>query len=163
MQEVYERVFVANELSCRRGDDEWAVVHACKSPCHQNAVGYKKSLLNSHPHYLVLIEGPDLFMNIVDPPIPLFMPASFTNFLEFSDKHWLAGHKLLIHCNKGESRAPSLALLFLAKRRSVLTNDSYQSARVEFELLYPNYRPGQGIQMYFSRQWNEMSAISPGS
>ena len=36
------------------------------------------------------------------------------DFLEFSNKHWRQGKKLLIHCNQGESRAPSLALLFVA-------------------------------------------------
>jgi hypothetical protein len=157
MQEVYERVFVANELSCRRGDNGWAVVHACKSPCHRRAVGYQGSLHSSHPNYLVLIEGLDLFMNVIDPPTPLFMPASFTGFLAFSEKQWMAGHKLLIHCNQGESRAPSLALLFLAKCRSALNNGSYQAARTEFELLYPKYNPGRGIQTYFSRKWDDMN------
>ena len=163
MQEVYERVFVANDQSCRRGDDEWAIVHACKSPCHQRAVGYQGKLQNTHPNYLVLIDGADLFMNIIDPPAPLFMPASFTSFLAFSDKQWLAGRKLLIHCNQGESRAPSLALLFLAKCRSALNNHTYQSARAEFELRYPAYNPGKGIQTYFSRNWNEMSIVPPNS
>jgi hypothetical protein len=160
MQEVYERVFVANDQSCRRGDDEWAVVHACKIPCHQRAVGYQGSLHKTHSNYLALIEGSNLFMNIIDPPVPLFMPASFTCFLGFSDKHWLAGKKLLIHCNKGESRAPSLALLFLAKCRSALNKDSYQSARLQFEARFPNYNPGKGIQTYFAQKWNEMNAIA---
>ena len=40
MQEVYERVFVTDATSCLSGSDGVAVVHACKSPCHQRAVGY---------------------------------------------------------------------------------------------------------------------------
>ena len=36
MQEVHERVFIANDTSCTKGSDELAVVHACKSPCHGN-------------------------------------------------------------------------------------------------------------------------------
>jgi hypothetical protein len=163
MREVYERLYVANESSCRQGNDEWAVVHACKSPCHQRAIGYTKSLPASHPNYLVLIEGQNLFMNIIDPPIPLFMPESFANFLDFSEREWLSGRKLLIHCNKGESRAPSLALLFLAKCRAALSNDSYLSARAEFEQLYPEYNPGKGIQMYLSDHWRELVALPPRS
>ena len=118
MQEVFERVWVGSDTSCRAGGGEWAVVHACKSPCHQRAVGYQGSLVSSHANYLVLNRGRDLYLNLIDPPKPLFMPASFIAFLGFADAEWTAGRKLLIHCNLGESRAPSLALLFLAKRLS---------------------------------------------
>jgi hypothetical protein len=152
--EVYERVWVAGDQECRSGDGEWAVVHACKSPCHQRAVGYRGSLPQSHPNYLALDQGWDLFLNLIDPRGPLFMPASFITFLDFADVHWEAGRKLLIHCNQGESRAPSLALLFLAKNRSALDNGSYLAARTQFEHLYPNYRPGSGIQVFLSTHWD---------
>ena len=115
MQEVHERVMVTNDLSCTRGNENLAVVHACKSPCHQREVGYKGKLANTHPNYLVLEKDSDLFLNIIDPPVPLFMPLLFSAFLEFANKHWGQGKNLLIHCNQGESRAPSLAMLFLAK------------------------------------------------
>jgi hypothetical protein len=161
VEQVYERVFVDGDLSCRHGDAEWAVVHACKSPCHQRAVGYQGSLPNTHRNYLTLVDGSDLFMNIIDPPVPLFMAPSFSNFLRFSEEHWLAGKKLLIHCNQGESRAPSLALLFLAKCRKAIDNTSYLAARTEFERLYSRYNPGKGIQTYFAKHWDELRDISP--
>jgi len=158
MQEVYERVWVANDQYCRKGGGEWAIIHACKSPCHQRAVGYQGSLPNTHVNYLALCEDQDLFLNIIDPPRPLFMAPTFVAFLEFSDREWLAGRKLLIHCNQGESRAPSLALLFLAKRRAVLKSDSYLVAKSEFEKMYPNYNPGLGIQTYLTKKWQELDA-----
>lgn len=160
MQEIYERVWVANDQACRSGAGEWAVVHACKSPCHQRAVGYQGSLPGTHANYLVLSNGQDLFLNLIDPPKPLFMPASFDAFLSFSDREWLAGRKLLIHCNQGESRAPSLALLFLAKRRRALNNNSYPAARLDFEKLYPGYKPGLGIQTYLTQKWHELDAAA---
>jgi predicted protein tyrosine phosphatase len=111
-------------------------------------------LSNQHPSYLILEQENDLFLNIIDPPVPLFMPPLFSRFIEFSNKHWSQGQKLLIHCNQGESRAPSLALLFMAKVVSVIPNDSYEAAREEFEKLYPRYNPGKGIQKYFSNNWS---------
>ena len=39
MQQVFERISVGSARDCRPGDGEWAVAHACKSPCHQQAVG----------------------------------------------------------------------------------------------------------------------------
>lgn len=156
MQEVYERVSVANELSCISGNARLAVVHACKSPCHQRAVGYKGSLPNAHPNYLVLERENDLYLNIIDPPIPLFMPPLFSNFLTFAKKHWQEGRKLLVHCNQGESRAPSLVLLFLAKGLSVIDKSSYQAARKEFEAIYSQYIPGKGIEAYFTKNWESL-------
>jgi len=161
MLEVYERVWVANDQACRRGGGDWAVVHACKSPCHQRAVGYQGSLPSTHANYLVLSSDQNLYLNLIDPPRPLFMPASFEAFLEFAKREWAAGRKLLIHCNQGESRAPSLALLFLAKRLQVLDNISYHAARLEFEKLYPSYKPGLGIQAYLANNWLDINAASP--
>lgn len=81
--QIYERVTVANDSSCTRGGDNLAVVHACKSPCHQNAVGYRGKLSATHPNYLVLENDNDLFLNIIDPPVPLFMPRCLVDFLIF--------------------------------------------------------------------------------
>lgn len=151
--QVYERVIVTNDLGCTSGSDKLAVVHACKSPCHQRALGYSGKLQDTHPNYLVLETDNDLFLNIIDPPVPLFMPPLFSRFLDFSNKHWHNGQELLIHCNQGESRAPSLALLFLAKGVSVISDESYAAARRDFERTFQRYNPGKGIETYFSKNW----------
>ncbi|WCN14930.1 hypothetical protein GV054_18905 [Marinomonas mediterranea] len=158
MQEIHERVIVTNDLSCTRGNSEVAVVHACKSPCHQGAVGYRGKLPSTHPNYLVLEQEYDLFLNIIDPPIPLFMPPLFTEFLAFANKHWSQDRKLLIHCNQAESRAPSLAMLFLAKGVFAIPDTSYEVARLEFEKLYSRYNPGKGIETYFSKNWSQLGS-----
>lgn len=155
MIKVQERVYVGNETDCRVGDDEWAVVHACKSPCHQRAVGYRGSLPQDHPHYLVFQQGTDLYLNLVDPQVPLFMAQSFTSFLAFARVQLNEGRKILIHCNQGESRAPSLALLLLAKLVCSISNDSYKAARADFEALFTGYYPGMGIQKYLADHWSE--------
>ena len=64
----------------------------------------------------------------------------------------------MVHCNQRKSRAPSVALLFLAKCRAALSNDSYLTARSEFEKLYPGYKPGPGIQAYLRRKWHKLGA-----
>ena len=155
MVEVQDGLYVGNEADCRVGDDEWAVVHACKSPCHQRAVGYRGNLSPDHPHYLVFEQGADLYLNLVDPPIPLFMASSFISFLAFARVQLKVGRKILIHCNQGESRAPSLALLLLAKLVGSISNESYGAARVEFETLFIAYNPGMGIQKYLAEHWSE--------
>lgn len=156
MVQVTERLYVGTDRDCRPGGANWAVVHACKSPCHQRAVGYRGSLPKSHEHYLVLEEEHDLYLNLVDPPTPLFMPPSFSSFLGFACSRLERGANLLIHCNQGESRAPSLALLLLAKRLGVLPSLAYESAWQAFQELYSGYRPGLGIQAYLREHWEEL-------
>lgn len=110
----------------------------------------------SHPNYLALQREHDLYLNIIDPPVPLFKAETFERFLAFSRSKYDSGASLLIHCNQGESRAPSLALLFLAKHIGALPRSSYPDARQEFERLFPAYQPGNGIQQFLVRNWNEI-------
>lgn len=129
-----------------------AVVHACKDPCHRHAVGYSgRGLPNTHPNYLVLERDNHLYLNLIDPPGPLFMMESFVSFLAFVDKH-VDEREVLIHCNLGESRAPSLALVYLAKRLNAIANDSFPSAARDFSAKYP-YSPGKGIQTWLTKNW----------
>jgi predicted protein tyrosine phosphatase len=158
MQEIHERVLVLSEVACRSGSDSLAVVHACKSPCHQRGVGYTGNLQKTHPNYLTLTRGNDLFLNIIDPPIPLFPDELFAVFLSFAREKWDAGLQLLIHCNKGESRAPSLGLVFLAKHIRALPNGSYAEAKREFVKRFPNYTPGKGIETYLTNKWQALDA-----
>lgn len=156
MIQLHKDVFVGTENDCRRGGDGWAVVHACKHPCHVNVVGYSGSLPSRHPNYLVLEDEDDLVLNMIDPPVPLFRPEIFAAFLSFARRKTSEGKKLLIHCNQGESRAPSLALIHLAKVAGVLSDDSYALARADFEELFPAYRPGFGIQTYLEANWTKL-------
>lgn len=157
---VYERVWVGNDDDCRVAQRAGlATVHACKT-CHQQQLKYEKSLPADHPHYLsvqdVGSEGSGLFLNLIDPPIPLFKLQSFEIFLKFASERYGDGEALLIHCNQGLSRAPSLALLFLSKRLGVIGNGSFKRARTDFEDLYPQYNPGKGIEMFLKEHWKEL-------
>lgn len=163
MNEVYDRLHVGGDTVCRTGGDGWAVVHACKDPCHRGAIGYTGSLPQSHPQYLSLEEGEDLYLNMIDPEQPLFMKEMFEDFFAFAAAQWEDGKELLIHCNQGRSRSPSLALLFLAGHVGAITDDSFADAWAEFEALYPRYRPSQGIQIYLQRNWDEVLRLAPSS
>lgn len=140
--------------ACAACGAESALVHACKEPCHRAGVGYaSRSLDKDHPHYLSLEQGRHLYLNMIDPPQPLFQRASFARFFDFVDRH-IETCPVLIHCNKGESRAPSLALLYMAKR-GFLPDENYAAARAAFETRFP-YKPGRGIAAFLTQHWNEL-------
>ena len=156
MIEVYPNLYVGTESDCFFDNrDDWAVVHACKFPCHQKAVGYSGNLSRKHPNYLVLERGTHLFLNMIDPDTPLFKPPLFDSALSFMDRYFPT-HKVLIHCNKGNSRAPSLALLYLSKCIQVINSESYATAAKDFRTKFPGYQPGRGIQTYLTKHWTEI-------
>jgi hypothetical protein len=154
MIEVHDKVFVGDGAACRPGCATLAVVHACKSPCHQQSVGYRGNLSPAHPNYLILRNPYDLFLNIIDPPVPLFKVETFNQFLLFAGEHHDRGVAVLVHCNQGESRAPTLALLFLAKHLKVIPDASFSDAKAAFTDLYPGYNPGAGIQQFLTKNWS---------
>jgi hypothetical protein len=155
MIEVEPGVYVGTESDCRPGSQEWSVVHACKHPCHRNAVGYTTRISPNHPNYLVLKTEFDLFLNIIEPDQPLFMLPLFTETLNFTREHMQQNRKLLFHCNQGESRPPALAMLHLAKYLGVIEASTYDLAVSDFLPRYPMFRPGLGIQIYMRQHWNE--------
>ena len=156
MNTVISGLFVGTERDCQRGNHKLALVHACKTPCHQRAVGYCGTLQQSHPNYLVLEHEFDLYLNIIDPPIPLFRVELFTAFLAFAQSHWLRGRQLLIHCNQGESRAPMLAFLFLARVDRSIPSSTFHDGFAHFKQLYPNVNPGRGITTFMEQHWDEL-------
>ncbi|MBN2006406.1 MAG: dual specificity protein phosphatase family protein [Anaerolineae bacterium] len=159
MIEVYPNLFVGtqtdyeDDVAHRTG---WAVVHACKEPFHRRALGYKgRSVAKDHPEYLVARRGDELSLNIIDADDPAyFAPEMINAALDFIDESLDAGKRVLLHCNLGESRSPSIALFYLAMRRKALPTTSLEAAEVEFRKLYPKYLPKPGIRGYLLQHWN---------
>ena len=84
MDLVFSNVYIGGQDDCQRGFDNLSVVHAVKHPCHQRILQYKGSLPPSHPNYLYFRQDQDLFLNIIDPDVPLFKLETFKIFLEFA-------------------------------------------------------------------------------
>lgn len=149
---VANRLSIGDEASCSFADDpSLAIVHACKDPCHRRAVGYKTRTIPSiHPHYLAMERGNHLFLNVIDPETPLFMMPNFTAFMVFMDRH-IADREVLIHCNQGESRSRSLAMLYMSKR-GLLPSESYEAAAIAFRAIC-SFNPSRGITLWLTKNW----------
>ncbi len=148
-------LYIGNLADCSFTDrSDWAIVHACMNPCHLLAVGYNGSAPKTHPEYLVCRRGSHLFLNVVDMDTPQqhqFMAPMIREAFAFITE--MRTRNVLIHCNEGFSRAPSFALLYLAKVLHVLPTTSYQDAAGEFQKLYPLYHPRAGIATYLYQYW----------
>ena len=160
MIEVYSRLFVGNQLDYEgtvSRQSGWAVVHACKEPYHRQALGYSgRAATKNHPEYLVAQRGKRLILNMVGANNPLFFDRGMINqALDFIDQQHSSGLNVLVHCNQGESRAPSIALVYMAARLQILPKESLEAAEQEFRKLYPPYNPNMGIREHLRQHWQQ--------
>ena len=159
MIQVTDKIFVGTNSDCfYENRENWAVVHACKDPCHKAAVGYKGNLHRTHPNYLILENGSHLFLNMVDMNMPLaheFTEPIVTTALNFIENH-ITTKNVLVHCNLGQSRSPALVMLYLAKRQKSIRNSSFEDAKEDFTKLFPNCQLGSGIETYLTDFWDDL-------
>jgi len=158
MIEIYPRLFIGSAMDYEmtvKHQHGWWVVHACKEPYHRQLLGYTgRGALKNHPEYLMAERGNRLFLNLVDAADPAYIPKEIIDAaLQFVDKALQPGGRVLVHCNQGESRSPSLGLLYLAVHTDILPRTSLAEAEEAFRRLYPAYRPKGGMRGYLSNHW----------
>ncbi|MBI4652113.1 dual specificity protein phosphatase family protein [Candidatus Desantisbacteria bacterium] len=156
MKEILKNLYIGNDVDCSTTGLHFFIIHTCKT-CHQNGVGYRGNLSSNHPYYLIYESANHLFLNIVDMDRELlvkFTHPIIQSALVFIRKH-IKEQKILIHCNMGQSRSPSIGLIYLAQN-NIISCNSYSSAKVEFSEIYSDYLPGKGIALYLQKNWEDI-------
>lgn len=155
MEEIYTNLFIGSKYDCKNFD--LAVIHACKT-CHKNILGYKNKLSPDHKNYLIYQDNDqNLYLNLVDMTselLPQYTDPIMQIALEFIESH-IKEKAVLIHCDQGMSRSPSIGLLYLALNK-IIPSDDYISAKKEFEKRYPSFNPGNGITKYLQNNWKKL-------
>jgi hypothetical protein len=156
MTEIYKNLYVGNlvDFEDNQFNDNFYFVQACKEPCHRKAVGYKgRTPEITHPEYLIAYRDRKIILNMIDPPTAkYFENILFEKALIFINENLQNDKKVLIHCNQGISRSPSIGLLFLATHGKI-RNESYDVAKEDFQKLYPDYMPS-GIRDFLTINWS---------
>jgi len=140
-------------------DQDWAVVHATQT-IHYKIFGWDRKFNKpnkSHPNYIYYEKDNRLSLNWVDGEALLYNwsgAETFVKILNFIDK-WIQTKKVLIHCDQGQSRSPTLGMLYLAKRAKLIPHQSFDLAKAEFIKIYPYYLPS-GIGDYVKSKWTEI-------
>ncbi len=161
MKEIHPRLFVGTENDYEsqvKGKSGWWVVHACKDPYHRHLLGYTgRSAPKNHPEYLVARRDKELFLNLIDATDPNYIPKEIIDAaLQFIDEGMKSGECVFIHCNLGESRSPSIGLLYLAARvTGKLPTASLMQAEARFREIYPPYNPKPGVRGFVQQHWAE--------
>jgi predicted protein tyrosine phosphatase len=169
MREVYPNLYCGNDQDWLNLEKEfinstfvdqptqnWAVAHAAKEPNHRQFVGYTgRGCPKESSEYLWAERGNRLALNIVDAPKPEFFAKEMIDkALDFIDEKLKAGYKVLVHCNQGESRSPSIVLLYLIKK-GIIIDETLEDCEAEFMKIYPEYNPGAGIRGFLKEHWRE--------
>jgi hypothetical protein len=138
----------------------WAVVHACKEPFHRQALGYSgRGAPKNHPEYLFARRGDRLILNLVDVDDPAYIRKEIIDAaINFIDEGVRNGQNVLVHCNQGESRGPSIGFLYLVARTTLLPIE-IGAAESRFREMYPRYNPAAGMRGFIHAQF---SAYCPG-
>jgi predicted protein tyrosine phosphatase len=148
MKEVSNRLYVGGIDDFHHQDAD-TVVSATKT-IHSRFVHAKRG----EPEYIYAERDRHLMLNWVDGPAHLYTwsgPQTFNRALDFINRYHVLGDLVLIHCDQGMSRSPTLAMLFMAKRLGEIPNDP-KGARAAFTDVYPWYQPG-GIYDYVRDHW----------
>ena len=161
MIQIEKNLYIGDMRDCiayRR--DNIAIVHACKT-CHRRALGYNGCLSSSDSNYLSYEHGLNLYLNMVDMPNefkPHFTNPIFESAMGFI-AHNINTRPVLIHCDCGVSRSPSLGMVYLA-RHNIISSACLTDAMSDFIKLYPQYSPGIGIKLYMAHNWDYLMRIA---
>lgn len=147
MKEVYKNIFVGSKIDLAgTNEDEYAFVHATKTMFIKD----KDEVLNEN--------GNHLYINWVDAKESKYFDYNnngvnvFSKILDFIEK-WGNNKKVFIHCDKGVSRSPSIAMVYLAKRKWIISNKDHVFAEREFTDIYPKYFAYNGISDFLFKNW----------
>lgn len=163
MIEIHQNLFVGHQGDYEyrvKGQDGWAIVHACKEPYHRQLLGYKtRGAPKEHPEYYFAEREERLYLNLVDVPNPTYIRKRVIDkALVFIHEKLVEGLKLLVHCNQGESRGPGIGFLYLLQHTDALPKTSLDDAFATFLQIYPLFRPGRGISGFIATHWEDYSS-----
>lgn len=156
MKEIAPKLWVGADADFKELDQfgtEWAIVHAAKFPYHRDFVGYTTPAAPEGPYRLLMRKGKRLALNLIDGPDPKYVTKSMIDTaMAFIDEQLAAlegADQLLIHCNQGRSRAPTLGMLYLAPSLP----ESFEEAEAKYREIYPDYAPANGIREFARIHW----------
>jgi hypothetical protein len=159
--EVHHNVFVGSEAdeALVRGQSGWFVVHACKEPYHRQALGYQgRAAAKDHPEYLIARRPGRLILNLIDANDVTFIPAEIIDAALSEIHQNIASTKILVHCNQGLSRSPTIGFLYMLKFTDVFRREDYSQDAQDFLKIYPAYAPAQGMADYVRLNWPRYSS-----
>ena len=154
MQEIFPNLYVGTvaDYEENKNNNDFCFVGACKEPIHRNVVGYTgKACSKDDPEYLYAQRDNLLALNLIDvKDVNYISPIIIDKAVKFIRDMLAMGKMVLVFCNQGMSRSPTIALLAIADIYSC----SFETAIEKFKSFYPEYNPNDGIFEYARQNWD---------
>lgn len=150
--EVFTNLFVGDADGITEAQNRGMfIIHAAKEPWHREHLGYTgRAAPKDDPRYLWDAYEDEMWCNLVDAHDVKYVPDELVMaIVRVIGEGLELGLKVFIHCNKGGSRAPTMALLYLLKNVPGYTVAMFKRS-------YPAYAPGPGMAAYLQRFIDEL-------
>ena len=85
-----------------------------------------------------------------------FYPPDMITIIQKAFSEMWKAERIVIHSEKGESRAPALVLLYLAKRRNLISGADFEAAKKDFLKMYSQFRPSKEMEIYLKQNWSRI-------
>lgn len=168
MQKIIDHVYVGTVEDLLYITDK-SILGACKEPLHRaharlsgaDSEGYVgKAMPKDEPEYLWAKREHALYCNLIDAPAANFIPdAIIDKCMCFINQELQQDRDVVIVCNQGESRSPSIALMWLLKQgiinasKNATFDEVVEAFRQSF---YNGYNPGKGFYDYTKRYFEKL-------
>ncbi|MBN2435097.1 MAG: dual specificity protein phosphatase family protein [Spirochaetes bacterium] len=118
---------------------------------HQSVVGWcGRGCNKDNPYYLYKETENAIFLNMIDGDNPDYVNDEMINAsLNFINRH-IESSSIFIYCSLGESRSPSIALMYMLEYGLISKENAIKNFRSNF---YSQYAPKRGNLEYIKRRW----------
>ena len=124
-----------------------SILHCAKEPWFVEAKEKGFVPLSESYNTVIRIAYNEMSLNLVDAADKkYFNDVTINPGLEFISERMAEGDAVLVHCNLGISRSPSIALLWMWEHGYL--DKEFRYALPQFKELYPAYQPGNGVWQY---------------
>lgn len=163
-EDVYPHLYVGGDTDYLKLKDQpgWKFCRCCKEGPggHRQTLGYTTRGAPKDQNYY-FVETPDrLALNLIDSTDPAFIhDPPIEAALQYIDNQLKAGFKVLVACNQGISRGPSIAMMYLGMIHDLPSN-FWEAYRV-FKVLYDKINPTSGMDFYLKHKYKELTKEYP--
>lgn len=155
MEEIIKHLWIGSDDDVpeakKRG---YARLACCKDgpDGHREMLGYETLGAPKGKDYLFARKGDWMALNLIDSENPMLIPDKVIDAgIDFIQEQMDKGNKILVHCNAGMSRSPSIVMLYLHKIGEL--SQGYNRALHIFKTLYPKYAPAHGMEYKVRTRW----------
>lgn len=156
LHNIIDRLWVGDDTGYEKieGKPGWSILRCCKEGPggHRQTLGYTTLGAPQGPNYLWVRRKNKLALNILDLEDPQMIPDKVIDKgLEFIKERMDAGDKVLVACNAGHSRSPSLVMLYLHSINEL--PQPFNRAKTIFKAIYEPFSPGHGMLWHLHNRW----------